>query len=133
VTPADPEALRRLLADTLLLDFDGSVCSVFAGFQAPAVVEQLCVVLSDGGYGELPPHVEKSEDPFDVLNYAAIPGDTEAHYVNATFAAHEADDMRAAQAAGTRAIGYATSRARKVCHLRSRTAYSNLLECSLYI
>jgi HAD superfamily hydrolase (TIGR01509 family) len=87
-----------LLAGTtaLLLDFDGPVCSVFAGCPASAVVEQLCVVLADGGYGELPPQVEKSEDPFDVLSYAATLGETEARYVNAAFAAHEADAITSA-------------------------------------
>jgi phosphoglycolate phosphatase len=90
--------LARMLADStaLLLDFDGPVCSVFAGFPASAVVEQLCVVIADGGFGELPPQVEKSEDPFDVLNYAATLGETEARYVNAAFAAHEAEAITTA-------------------------------------
>lgn len=90
--------LARMLADSaaLLLDFDGPVCSVFAGFPAPAVVEQLCVVIADGGFGELPPEIEKSEDPFDVLNYAATLGETEARFVNAAFAAHEAEAITTA-------------------------------------
>lgn len=91
-------ALARMLADStaLLLDFDGPVCSVFAGFPASAVVEQLCVVIADGGFGDLPPEIEKSDDPFDVLNYAATLGETEAHYVNAAFAAHEAEAITTA-------------------------------------
>lgn len=90
--------LARMLADSraLLLDFDGPVCSVFAGFPAPAVVEQLCVVIADGGLGELPPEIEKSEDPFDVLNYAATLGETEGRFVNAAFAAHEAEAIATA-------------------------------------
>ncbi|HEV3360490.1 MAG TPA: HAD family phosphatase [Pseudonocardiaceae bacterium] len=87
-----------MLADSaaLLLDFDGPVCSVFSGFPAPAVVEQLCVVLADGGFGELPPEIEKSEDPFDVLSYAATLGETEARFVNAAFTAHEVEAITSA-------------------------------------
>lgn len=88
---------RTLTASTaVLLDFDGPVCSVFAGFPAPAVVEQLCVVLVDGGIGELPPEIEKTEDPFDVLRFAASLGETEARFVNAAFAAHEAEAITSA-------------------------------------
>jgi phosphoglycolate phosphatase-like HAD superfamily hydrolase len=88
-----------MLADStaLLLDFDGPVCNVFAGFPASAVVEQLCVVLADSGFGDLPPEIEKSEDPFDVLSYAATLGDTEARFVNLAFAAHEAEAIATAE------------------------------------
>ncbi len=91
--------LARMLRDStaLLLDFDGPVCSVFAGFPASAVVEQLCVIIADGGFGELPPEIEKSEDPFDVLNYAATLGDAEARYVDAAFTAHEAEAITSAE------------------------------------
>jgi hypothetical protein len=59
----DPEALRRVLNQTgaLFLDFDGPVCDVFAGLPAPVVVDQLCVVLADGGYGDPPPEIESSD------------------------------------------------------------------------
>jgi HAD superfamily hydrolase (TIGR01549 family) len=89
----EPEALRRILAraEALFLDFDGPVCDVFAGLPAAVVVDQLCVVLADGGYGDPPPEVEKSSDPFDVLKYAATLGETEARYVNAAFTALEVE------------------------------------------
>jgi phosphoglycolate phosphatase len=95
MTPAatnDPTTLRHILTRTtaLLLDFDGPVCSVFAGLSAHTVVTQLCLVLADGGYGDPPVEIEKSDDPFQVLTYAANLGDAEARYVNAAFTAHEA-------------------------------------------
>ena len=95
----DPETLRRILSQTeaLFLDFDGPVCSVFAGLPASAVVDQLCVVLADGGYGHPPPDNEKSSDPFDVLKYAATLGKTEAEYVNSAFTALEVEAIPTAE------------------------------------
>lgn len=95
----DPETLRRILgqAEALFLDFDGPVCNLFAGLPASAVVDQLCVVLADGGYGDPPPEIEKSSDPFDVLKYSATLGQTEADYVNAAFAAHEVEAVSTAR------------------------------------
>ncbi|HEX5114074.1 MAG TPA: HAD-IA family hydrolase [Pseudonocardiaceae bacterium] len=95
----DPEALRHILgqADALFLDFDGPVCDLFAGLPASAVVDQLCVVLADGGYGDPPPEIEKSSDPFDVLKYAATLGETEADYVNAAFTALETEAVATAR------------------------------------
>jgi HAD superfamily hydrolase (TIGR01509 family) len=95
----DPETLRRILsqAEALFLDFDGPVCNIFAGMPASAVVDQLCVVLADGGYGDPPPDIEKSSDPFDVLKYAATLGETEAEYVNAAFTAHEVEAIATAE------------------------------------
>lgn len=95
----DPEALRRILdqAEALFLDFDGPVCNLFAGLPASVVVDQLCVVLADGGYGDPPPEIEKSSDPFDVLKYAATLGETEARYVNAAFSACEAEAIHTAE------------------------------------
>jgi HAD superfamily hydrolase (TIGR01549 family) len=52
--------------------------------------------LADGGYGEPPPTVEKSPDPFDVLNYAASLGATENAYVNAALTAMESEIIQMA-------------------------------------
>jgi phosphoglycolate phosphatase len=101
VTPAadDPDTLRHILARTtaLLLDFDGPICSVFAGLAASAVVQQLCVVLLDGGHSDLPTELPKSDDPFEVLAYAANLGEDEARYVNAAFTAHELEAIATAE------------------------------------
>ena len=102
MTPAplgDPTTLRHILSRTtaLLLDFDGPICSVFAGLPAHTVVTQLCLVLADGGYGDPPIEIEKSDDPFEVLAYAASLGDAEARYVNAAFTAHEVEAITTAE------------------------------------
>jgi HAD superfamily hydrolase (TIGR01509 family) len=102
VTPSaadNPDTLRYILARTnaLLLDFDGPICSVFAGLPATAVVQQLCVVLADGGHTDIPTELTKSDDPFEVLTYAASLGEDEARYVNAAFTAHELEAIATAE------------------------------------
>ncbi|GAA0607819.1 HAD family hydrolase [Kutzneria viridogrisea] len=96
----DPETLRRILANTeaLLLDFDGPICSVFAGFPAHVVADQLRDVLAQGGHRDLPADIAKSADPFDVLKYAATLGEDEARYVEAAFRAHELEAVNSAHA-----------------------------------
>ncbi|MGI6873928.1 HAD family hydrolase [Amycolatopsis sp. 3B14] len=82
-------------AGALLLDFDGPVCSVFAGIPAPVVAEQLRTVLADAGHAS-PEPVASSSDPFDVLEYAASLSDDDARYVEAAFTAHEVEAMTTA-------------------------------------
>ncbi|MEU3273342.1 HAD-IA family hydrolase [Saccharomonospora sp. NPDC006951] len=89
------ELLRRSRA--LLLDFDGPICSVFAGIPAHVVADQLRAVLSDYGHTDLPPEVATAEDPFDVFRYAATLGDAEARCVEAAFTAHEVEAIRTAE------------------------------------
>jgi phosphoglycolate phosphatase len=94
----DPETLRRILANTeaLLLDFDGPICSVFAGFPASIVADQLRQILTESSQVELPPRVAASGDPFDVLSYAATLGTDVARYVEAAFRAHELEAISTA-------------------------------------
>lgn len=80
----------------LLLDFDGPVCSVFAGIPAAVVASQLRGILADGGHTNLPEPVATSEDPFDVFRYAVTLGDDEARYVEAAFTAHEVEAITTA-------------------------------------
>jgi beta-phosphoglucomutase-like phosphatase (HAD superfamily) len=100
VTPPidDPEAVRRILATTeaLFLDFDGPVCSVFAGFPAPVVADQLRDILIEGGH-DIPDDVRDSTDPFGVLFYAVKLGPEEARYVEAAFRAHEVEAVQSAE------------------------------------
>lgn len=86
-----------LNAEALLLDFDGPICSVFSGFPADIVADQLRNVLAEGGHTELPPEVENSEDPFDVFRYAATLGNREARYVEAALRAHEVEAVGTAR------------------------------------
>lgn len=83
-------------ARALLLDFDGPVCSVFAGIPASSVADQLRDVLADGGHTDLPEAIATSADPFDVFQYAATLGEDEARYVEAAFAAHEVEAISSA-------------------------------------
>lgn len=78
-------------ARALLLDFDGPICSVFAGIPAPIVADQLRAILTDGGHTDLPEVIVTSEDPFDVFRYAATVGPDEARYVEAAFTANEVE------------------------------------------
>ncbi|MFD9895244.1 HAD family hydrolase [Amycolatopsis sp. NPDC059027] len=87
MSPADLLTQARVL----LLDFDGPVCSVFAGIPAPVVADQLRGILAEGGHAELPEDVAVSADPFDVLRHAATLGPDEARYVEAAFTAHEVE------------------------------------------
>jgi phosphoglycolate phosphatase len=70
---------------------------VFARLPASVVVDQLCVVLADGGYGDPPPEIEKSSDPFDVLKYVATLGKAEAEYVNTALTALEVEAIVTAE------------------------------------
>jgi beta-phosphoglucomutase-like phosphatase (HAD superfamily) len=95
----DPDVLHRILANTeaLLLDFDGPVCSVFAGIPAHYIADQLREVLAQGGHTDLPAEIGKTEDPFDVFRYAASLGEDEAHYVEAALRAHEVEAVGTAE------------------------------------
>jgi len=94
----DPDTLRRILANTegLLLDFDGPICSVFAGFPAHVVASQLRDILKESGHYKLPSEVTASSDPFDVLKYAATLDDKVGNHVEAAFRAHEVEAISTA-------------------------------------
>lgn len=83
-------------ARALLLDFDGPVCSVFAGIPAAVVADQLRTVLADGGRTDLPEPVATSSDPFDVLTYATSLSDEDGRHVEAAFTAHEVEAITTA-------------------------------------
>lgn len=59
----------------LLLDFDGPVCSVFAGYSAPAVAAQLEGLLVEAAADRI-----HTGDPFEVLRYAATLGNPKLLY-----------------------------------------------------
>ncbi|MDX3657950.1 HAD family phosphatase [Streptomyces sp. ID05-26A] len=95
----DATAVRYVLRNTeaLLLDFDGPVCSVFSGFPAPVVADQLRAVLSESAFSSLPAEIETSEDPFDVFKHAARIGENEARYVESALRAHEVEAVQTAE------------------------------------
>ncbi len=141
----DLKVLEHILtnAGTLLLDFDGPVCSVFAGFPAPVVAEQLREILLDGGHADLPPEVEKTEDPFDVLYFAASISADDARYTEAALRAYEVQAVSNAEpAAGSHELIRAWHRSGRSLAVVSNNsasaveAYLNrydLLSCVSYI
>ncbi|MBL6277215.1 HAD family phosphatase [Micromonospora fiedleri] len=68
--------LGRLLGevDALLLDFDGPVCSIFAGYPAPQVAAELVDVLRQHGV-DVPPELASEPDPLEVLRRTGAAGD----------------------------------------------------------
>lgn len=64
--------LDELIASTqhVLLDFDGPICSVFAGVTARAVALNLLSVMATNG-SRPPPTIAAATDPFDVLRHTA--------------------------------------------------------------
>jgi len=67
--------LVQLLAErsSILLDFDGPVCSIFANRPASGVAEALCDVLRSEGV-EPTPSLQSERDPLEVLRWAATLG-----------------------------------------------------------
>jgi phosphoglycolate phosphatase len=62
---------------TLLLDFDGPICSVFAGYPAPLVAAELRDLLTAhrGGVAALLAELDDADDPMRVLRVAGDLGD----------------------------------------------------------
>ncbi|MEV6368740.1 HAD family phosphatase [Micromonospora musae] len=68
--------LGRLLGevDALLLDFDGPVCSIFAGYPAPRIAAELVDVLRRRSV-DVPPELDSETDPLEVLRRMGAAGD----------------------------------------------------------
>jgi phosphoglycolate phosphatase len=71
-TPKPPASLDQIVLGTrhLLLDFDGPICSIFAGLTNETVAGQLRDLITSQGI-PLPADVAAAFDPFDVFAYAA--------------------------------------------------------------
>ncbi|HUY49687.1 MAG TPA: HAD hydrolase-like protein [Streptosporangiaceae bacterium] len=85
-TPTDPgAALGRVVTQTrhLFLDFDGPICSIFAGLKPETVTAKLRDILA-GQAIQLPANVAASADPFDVFAHAATISPELAATVEAT-------------------------------------------------
>lgn len=72
-TRTKPAAVPVLRATrSVLLDFDGPVCSIFAGLPAPQVAAELTTILTM--YGQpIPPGVDQA-DPLDLIRHAGSRG-----------------------------------------------------------
>ena len=53
----------------LLLDFDGPICSIFAGLPAATVADRLRKLFGD--HAQLPDEIARTADPLEVFSYAA--------------------------------------------------------------
>src|ERR1700739_4935302 len=80
----DADALGAIIARPryLLLDFDGPICSIYAGLPAPTVAEKLRQLFPD----ELPDDIASTADPIEVFTYAATVSDDMAARVEAEMA-----------------------------------------------
>ncbi|MEU0540980.1 HAD family hydrolase [Nocardia sp. NPDC005978] len=78
----------------LLLDFDGSVCSVFSGLSgreaADTLVKEINLPVPEG--------IARTRDPFDVLHYAASLGRATGERIERRFAEIEVEAVQSAQA-----------------------------------
>ena len=68
MTAADAAALLRRVR-TVLLDFDGPVCSIFAGYPAPQVAEELAASAAAAGHA-VPEDYRRNQDPLDIFRFA---------------------------------------------------------------
>jgi len=80
----DAAALGAIIARTrwLLLDFDGPICSIYAGLPAPTVADKLRKLFP----GELPEEIANTADPIEVFKYSATVSDDLAARVEAEMA-----------------------------------------------
>ncbi|MEV4762551.1 HAD family phosphatase [Micromonospora chokoriensis] len=71
--------LGRLFGEVgaVLLDFDGPVCSIFAGYPAPKIAAELVNVLRRRGV-DIPPELAGESDPLEVLRWTGSTRDTGA-------------------------------------------------------
>jgi HAD superfamily hydrolase (TIGR01509 family) len=128
----DADDLAGVLARTrcLLLDFDGPMCSVFAGRLAAGVADRLRRLVRSAGY-PLSVAVVAAEDPFDVLRYAGDLDPALAERVDAAFRAEELAAVESAEptpgAAAVLAAARASGRPVAVVSNNSQVAVSRYL------
>jgi HAD superfamily hydrolase (TIGR01549 family) len=70
-TPPGGEGLGAIIARTrwLLIDFDGPICSIFAGLPAPSVADHLRKVIASQSV-QLPEEIVRTTDPMEVFAFA---------------------------------------------------------------
>jgi HAD superfamily hydrolase (TIGR01509 family) len=72
VTVKDQAEIDEVLARTrhVLLDFDGPICSIFAGLPAPSVAAQLKAILRVAGVGPVT-KLAHEDDPIEVFRFSS--------------------------------------------------------------
>jgi HAD superfamily hydrolase (TIGR01509 family) len=111
-SPGLGELLARIRH--VLLDFDGPICSVFAGITSTAVACRLSKVLTGAGITP-PPEVTDTDDPFDILRY------TLAHAPELTATVETAFRAEEVAAAATAAPTPGAIETIQACHDTGRT------------
>jgi phosphoglycolate phosphatase len=88
-------ALSAIIARTryLLLDFDGPICSIYAGLPAPKVADQLRKLFP----GNLPDEIAKTQDPIEIFYYSATISDEMAARVESEMAELEVEAVPTAE------------------------------------
>jgi len=71
----------------LLLDFDGPICSIFAGLPAATIADRLRKLLGD--HASIPEDIARTADPFEVFAYAATLSEDLAARVEAEMTGQE--------------------------------------------
>jgi beta-phosphoglucomutase-like phosphatase (HAD superfamily) len=89
-TPSGGEGLDVIIARTrwLLIDFDGPICSIFAGLPAPSVADHLRKLVTELSV-PLPEQVECTQDPMEVFAWSATVSPELAQRVEAELTAQE--------------------------------------------
>jgi HAD superfamily hydrolase (TIGR01549 family) len=97
-TPPGGDGLDAIIARTrwLLIDFDGPVCSIFAGLPAPTVADHLREVVTDLSV-PLPEEVERTQDPMEVFAWSATVSAELAERVEAELTAQEVTAVATAE------------------------------------
>jgi HAD superfamily hydrolase (TIGR01509 family) len=91
-------SLEQIIAGArhLLLDFDGPVCSVFAGTPAPTVAQQLRDSLTAAGF-TVPTEAQDQDDPLEVFRAVARTSDAAAAAAQDALTALEVRAVKTAQ------------------------------------
>lgn len=80
-------------SDTLLLDFDGPICAVFAGITNREAAQRLFANLDHA----VPAHIAATDDPFDVLQFAATLSRDQADTTDRQFRQIEVEAVESAR------------------------------------
>jgi HAD superfamily hydrolase (TIGR01509 family) len=124
-----PTKLARVLASAphVFLDFDGPVCAVFGGTSDRAVADVLRTSL-DGLAGQVPPALADSNDPFDVLRFAATLGPEPAAKIEERLAQLEVGAVATATPTpGAREAIIALRQAQKTATIVSNNSVASIL------
>ncbi|TDD64503.1 HAD family hydrolase [Jiangella aurantiaca] len=125
MTPATNQQLAELMSgvELVMLDFDGPICSVFAGLPAPVVAERLRTSLRGLGVS-MSLELERDEDPLSIYRRSATfgPAITAQVYEHLVAAEIEAVGSAEPTAGATEVIYAAQAGGRRVAIVSNNSA-----------